>query len=66
MKLICPFCGDADAAFTLDLLDGDTMTCGQCDTEFTADQARERLDELAACWAPVLDWLKLHPAHQPA
>ncbi len=59
MNLICPRCM-SEETIRLDLTDGDTMTCGGCDEEFTVDAVAD----LVASWSRVLPWLRCHPARQ--
>lgn len=59
MEAICPRCGE-DTAITIDLTDGDTCHCPECDSEFTADGVRA----LIAAWGPLLDWIDAHPSRK--
>ena len=56
--LPCPRCGELEATISLNLADGDTLTCSECDTEF----GREDIRALVTRWAPVLSWLDGMPA----
>lgn len=57
MKVICPKCL-ADEIVRLDVCDGDTLTCGGCDEEFSVADLRRLVDS----WAKLLPWLESHPA----
>ena len=57
MKTICPKCMD-DVCISVNLDDGDTLTCSSCDEEYTV----AAIDELIESWKPLLAWLKAHPA----
>lgn len=57
MDLTCIKCGEV-AAIRLDLTDGDTMTCPDCDGEFTVGDIEALIDQ----WGAVLPWLRSHPA----
>jgi hypothetical protein len=60
MTLPCPCCL-ADAAIQLNLLDGDTLTCPDCDEEFTVDYI-DSLITVVGSWGKILPWLLSHPA----
>jgi uncharacterized protein (DUF983 family) len=55
--LPCPHCGESEATITLNLSDMETMTCQECDAEFTTDDVRN----IIAKWTPVLKWLDAAP-----
>lgn len=57
MNVICPKCLE-EAAVTLDLNDGDTLHCPECDEEYTVAAVRGLVDS----WAKLLPWLEAHPA----
>jgi hypothetical protein len=57
MTLICPKCLE-EAVIRLDLADGDTLTRGACDEEYSADTVRQLVDG----WAKLLPWIEQHPA----
>lgn len=57
MKLPCPFCGEADATITLNLCDGDTLHCGECDSEFTPADVKRIIDD----WGKALAWIATMP-----
>lgn len=61
MKLPCLFCGADDATTTVDVSDGITMRCSECDHEFDAGAAADRLRKLNEDWVRVLAWLEAHP-----
>jgi transcription elongation factor Elf1 len=54
--LTCPLCA-AEACVTLDLDDGATFRCGDCDGTFTADEVRAVIDR----WNAVLAWVDTIP-----
>lgn len=58
--LICPRCMTA-SAIRLDLADGDTLHCPECEEEFTVAD----VESLVNCWSRLLPWLKSHPARVP-
>lgn len=57
MELTCIKCG-AEAAIRVDLTDGDTCHCPECDDEFTVSEVETLVEQ----WSAVLPWLKSHPA----
>lgn len=57
--LICPKCL-SESAVRLDIADGDTLSCPECDGEFTVAD----VEQLVVCWSKLLPWLKSHPARQ--
>lgn len=59
MKVICPKCLE-EAAVSLDLTDGDTLACPECDETYSAATVRELVDG----WAKLLPWIEAHPARQ--
>ena len=59
MELQCIRCGE-DAVIRLDLNDGDTMSCSECEKEFTVSD----VEEVLACWGAILPWIKSHPARK--
>ncbi len=62
MNVICPKCLDPDAVVRLDVSDGDALTCGGCEEEYSATAVREMVDS----WAKVLPWIEAHPARTEA
>jgi hypothetical protein len=56
--LSCPLCGNADATLRLYLDDCETVTCSECEEEFSLDVVRE----LVAAWTKVLAWVDAAPA----
>ncbi len=60
MNLICPRCM-SEAVVRLDLDDGDTLTCHECDESYTVAE----VDALVAGWTRLLPWLLTHPARTP-
>lgn len=60
MTLICPKCL-TDACITLDLDDGDTLRCNDCEEEYTV----EDVSALVESWSKLLPWIKQHPARVP-
>lgn len=57
MNLICPKCL-CEEVIRLDLCDGDTLTCGGCDAEYSAGDVRAMVDG----WVKLLPWIEAHPA----
>lgn len=55
---MCPKCMRPDATVRLNVNDGDTLTCFECDEEFTVSDVRTLVDS----WAKLLPWLESHPA----
>jgi hypothetical protein len=62
VNVICPKCLDPDAVVRLNVADGDTLTCGGCEEEYSAARVRE----MVASWAKVLPWIEAHPARTEA
>lgn len=60
MDLPCIKCGVANNV-TLNLTDGDTVYCSDCNTEYSVGDVRE----VIAAWGPILKWVESHPARQP-
>ena len=60
METMCPRCLERNATVTLDLADGDTLHCNDCDEEFTVAD----VEALVESWSKLLPWLKQHPARQ--
>lgn len=56
-KVTCPFCGDA--AVRIDLADLNTITCGNCDEEFTAKAAVAKVTEQLKQWEAVARWVAM-------
>lgn len=48
----CIKCGEA-GSIKLDLTDMDTLTCSECDAEYSVDDVRAVMRE----WGPVLAWI---------
>lgn len=61
METICPKCLEV-CTILLDLADGDTCTCMNCDEEYTVADVRG----LVAAWGPLLKWIDAHPARAAA
>lgn len=59
MDVVCIRCGDATNV-TVDLDDGDTLRCQECEESFTVGE----VEAVVECWAKLLPWLRLHPARQ--
>lgn len=60
MNLICPKCLDA-AVISLDLDDGDQLTCRNCEESYTvADVVC-----IVESWSKMLPWLLKCPAREP-
>lgn len=60
MDVTCPKCL-CEAAVTLDVTDGDTLTCPDCSESYTVAD----IEALVEGWAKLLPWIKSHPARQP-
>ena len=60
-NLPCLKCGATEGQLTLDVRDGDTLRCDQCNDEFTLADVEQTL----AAWTAALPWLKSHPARTP-
>ena len=56
LTLPCPFCGEAEASIALQLSDL-SYTCGECSTDFTADDVRNLIHK----WQAVLAWAETLP-----
>ena len=54
--LPCPKCGEV-TTIKMDLDDCFTMTCSECEGEFTTDDVREFI----AAWVPLLKWIETAP-----
>ena len=61
MNLICPSCLK-HAVIRLDICDGDTLTCAECDAEFSLTDVAD----MVASWKAILPWLCAHPARVEA
>jgi hypothetical protein len=57
----CILCGSNAGSVRVDLDDGRTMTCTECEDEFTVDDVLE----VIGTWQVLLSWLETHPARQP-
>ncbi len=55
-ELTCILCGQ-DVAIRLDLADGDTFYCPDCDGDFSVSQVRETVGK----WQRCLAWLDAMP-----
>jgi transcription elongation factor Elf1 len=55
-NLRCPLCGE-EGLISLDLDDGATFRCGQCEDTFDAKAARAMIDP----WERVLAWVSTCP-----
>lgn len=60
MPVTCPKCL-SEAAVSLDLDDGDTLRCPECDETYSVAE----VEAVVASWARLLPWLKAHPARSP-
>lgn len=54
----CPRCGEDEGTIYLNLADGRTLRCNDCDGEFDADDVKD----LIGRWRPVLEWIDTIPA----
>ena len=59
MNLTCPRCM-CEACIKLDLADGETMSCPDCNEEITVSD----IESLIEGWSKILPWLRAHPARQ--
>jgi hypothetical protein len=57
MFLVCPKC-TVKGVIRLDLDDGDTLTCMECDEGFSFNDVKAMI----ASWGPIIPWLDSHPA----
>jgi transcription elongation factor Elf1 len=57
LELTCPFCGHDDAVLSLNLNDLDSITCGECEQEFSAEEAANKARALARKWDAVVRWI---------
>lgn len=58
MKLVCPRCL-TESVIRLDLDDGETMTCEECNDTFTVAD----LVAILESWSKLLPWLKACPTN---
>lgn len=61
MNVICPKCL-TEACVTVDVNDGDTLGCPECNEEYSLGDVAAMLTS----WGKILPWLKSHPARTPA
>ena len=61
MNLICPRCLN-HAVIRLEVGDGDTLTCAECEEEFSLTDVVNMVES----WKPLLPWLCAHPARVEA
>lgn len=59
LKVTCLKCGEEGTSL-LNLSDGDTITCSECDAEFTVVDIKD----IVGTWAKLLPWIESHPARQ--
>lgn len=57
--VVCPKCM-AEASVKLDVNDGDTLSCPECEEEYSLSD----VEAVVESWAALLPWLKAHPARQ--
>lgn len=60
MSPICPKCLVA-SAIKVNIEDGDTITCPECEEEFSLNDVIEMIES----WKGLLPWLKSHPSRKP-
>jgi transcription elongation factor Elf1 len=60
MTLPCPRCGEANASFDLNLADGDTLHCQDCDENFSVEEIRD----LVKRWGRMLAWIDSMPSEE--
>jgi hypothetical protein len=60
MELTCIKCGE-QACIQLDLSDGDTFRCPECEQDFTLAEVEQAIGN----WQKVIAWVKLCPARRP-
>lgn len=59
--LICPKCL-AESCLKIDIADGDTITCPECEDEYSYTDVRAVVES----WGPVVaKWLAAHPNNRP-
>jgi hypothetical protein len=58
--VVCPKCL-AESNVKIDVNDGDTLTCPECEEEYSLTD----VVNLIETWKPILPWLLAHPARQP-
>jgi uncharacterized protein (DUF983 family) len=56
--VICPFCMDEDATVTIGLSELECY-CGNCDEDFTPEQARDKAAKTLAVWEKVCRWVAM-------
>jgi hypothetical protein len=61
MMVTCPKCLTEGATVTLDLDDGDTLRCQECEESYSVAD----VEAVVACWSKLLPWLRAHPARVP-
>lgn len=59
MNVTCPKCL-SEASVRLDVSDGDTLTCADCNEEYTVADVEAVIES----WSRLLPWIKSHPARQ--
>ena len=59
MNLMCPKCM-SESAIKVSVEDGDTLTCPECEEEFSLNDVIALIES----WKPILPWLLSHPARQ--
>jgi uncharacterized protein (DUF983 family) len=58
-QVVCPYCGDVEAAIRLDVNNVHALTCSSCDEEFSPQQARDKAAAVLARWEAVVRWVEL-------
>lgn len=57
MTVTCPKCL-CEARVALDVTDGDTLRCPECEEEYAVAD----VEAVVASWARLLPWIRSHPA----
>jgi hypothetical protein len=57
--VVCPKCMAAEPSVVIDLNNLDVIECRDCDETFTAEEAAQAFQHLAAKWRRVAEWVEL-------
>lgn len=60
MTVTCPKCLVDGSHVTVDLDDGDTLRCQDCEEQYTVAE----IEAIVVSWSKLLPWLKAHPSRQ--
>ena len=61
MELRCIKCGE-ESCIKLDLADGVTLSCPECDAEYEVNEVRQ----VCETWMKLVNWIDHHPARTTA